>query len=199
VPREEKAIEDGEHRQTPEQLKKFKQYTLCINCTLCYSACPQYAHNKDFVGPAALAHRYNLDSRDVGRTAREDLVASNDDIWECSFVGACSEVCPHGVDPAGAIKQIKIASTYVNSINSDHLAFKTQGHEPGRKQLGELFRLAPERVMLRQGSVVGTLQAICEETDPGIVIIGTLARTGIRGKLIGNSAENYSISLTLIC
>jgi len=113
VPREEKPVDDGEHLQTPGQLKKFKQYTLCINCALCYAACPQYAHDDSFVGPAALAlaHRYNLDSRDVGRVAREDVVASNAGVWECSFVGACSEVCPHDVDPAGAIQQTKIAST----------------------------------------------------------------------------------------
>ena len=113
MPREEKPVDEGEYLQTPAQLNKFKQYTLCINCTLCYAACPQYAHNEGFVGPAALAlaHRYNLDSRDVGRSARSDVVASNDGIWECSFVGACSEVCPHGVDPAAAIQQTKIAST----------------------------------------------------------------------------------------
>ena len=113
VARQQKAVEDGEQRQTPAQLKKFKQYTLCINCTLCYAACPQYAHDASFVGPAALAlaHRYNLDSRDVGRGARADVVASNAGIWECSFVGACSDVCPHDVDPAGAIQQTKIAST----------------------------------------------------------------------------------------
>jgi len=114
VATEKKSVEDGSYLQSPAQLKKFKQYTLCINCTLCYSACPQYAHNEGFVGPAALAlaHRYNLDSRDVGRAARQDVVASNDGIWECSFVGACSDVCPEHVDPAGAIQQIKIASTF---------------------------------------------------------------------------------------
>ena len=113
VPVEQKALEDGSYLQSPAQLKKFKQYTLCINCTLCYSACPQYAHNEGFVGPAALAlaHRYNLDSRDVGRSVRADVVASNEGIWECSFVGACSEVCPEHVDPAGTIQQTKIAST----------------------------------------------------------------------------------------
>ena len=113
VPREEKTIDEGEYLQTPAQLNKFKQFTLCINCTLCYSACPQYALNKDFVGPAALAlaHRYNQDSRDVGRAAREDVVASNIGIWDCSFVGACSQVCPHGVDPAAAIQQTKISSS----------------------------------------------------------------------------------------
>jgi len=113
IPSEQKAVENGSYLQSPAQLKKFKQYTLCINCTLCYAACPQYAHNEGFVGPAALAlaHRYNLDSRDVGRSARQDVVASNEGIWECSFVGACSDVCPEHVDPAGAIQQTKIAST----------------------------------------------------------------------------------------
>jgi fumarate reductase iron-sulfur subunit len=32
-------------------------------------------------------------------------------VWECSFVGACSEVCPKAVDPAGALQQVKVAST----------------------------------------------------------------------------------------
>ena len=82
-----------------------------------------------------------------------------------------------------------IGCAYVNAIDGEHLALETRGHEPGREQLGELYRLAPERVVLRQGSVVEALQAICAETDPSIVIIGTLARTGIRGKLIGNTAE----------
>ena len=113
VPREDRPLDDGEHLQTPAQLAIFKQYTACINCLLCYSACPQYALNEGFVGPGALAlaHRYNLDSRDLGREARADVVASNPGIWECSFVGACSEVCPKDVDPAGAIQQTKIAST----------------------------------------------------------------------------------------
>lgn len=113
IPEEDRSLDQGEYLQTPAQLLKFKQYTLCINCMVCYAACPQYALNETFVGPAALAlaHRYNLDSRDVGRSAREDVVASNDGIWECSFVGACSQVCPQAVDPAAAIQQMKIAST----------------------------------------------------------------------------------------
>ncbi len=86
---------------------------MCINCVLCYAACPQYGLGPDFVGPAALAlaHRYNLDSRDAGRNERQEVAASNEGIWECTLVGACSQVCPKGVDPAAAIQQTKIAST----------------------------------------------------------------------------------------
>src|SRR4029453_559463 len=41
---------------------------MCINCMLCYSACPIYGLDSNFIGPAAiaLAQRYNLDSRDDG-------------------------------------------------------------------------------------------------------------------------------------
>lgn len=113
IPKEERSIEQGEYIQFPRQLKAFKQYSMCINCALCYSACPQVALNPDFIGPAALAlaHRYNADSRDGGRKERADVIAANEGVWECSFVGACSKVCPKDVDPAGAIQQEKLACT----------------------------------------------------------------------------------------
>lgn len=121
IPKEEKPVSAGEYLQTPAQLKAFKQYSMCINCLLCYSVCPQYGLTEgEFIGPAALAlaHRYNMDSRDVGRKAREEVVASHEGIWECSFVGACSEVCPKHVDPAGAIQQVKFSSAvdYLTSL-----------------------------------------------------------------------------------
>ncbi len=99
--------------QTPAQLARFFQFTHCINCCCCYAACPQYALIPEFLGPAALAlaHRYNLDSRDQGREEREEVVASNIGIWDCAFADACSVVCPKHVDPAGAIQQMKIGST----------------------------------------------------------------------------------------
>jgi fumarate reductase iron-sulfur subunit len=101
-----------EYQQTPTALEKFKSYTMCINCMACYAACPQYALDSNFIGPAvlALAHRYNLDSRDQGRAQRLDILADHDGAWNCSFVGACSEVCPKHVDPAAAIQQMKIAA-----------------------------------------------------------------------------------------
>ncbi len=99
--------------QTPEQLEAFKQYTLCINCMLCYAACPVYGLDPSFTGPAALAlaERYNLDSRDQGAAERTDVLSQHDGIWDCTVVGECSVVCPKGVDPSLAIQQYKLSAT----------------------------------------------------------------------------------------
>jgi len=101
----------GTYRQTPAQLDRFQQYAMCINCLLCYAACPQVGLNPGYLGPAALAlaHRYDLDSRDAGRDRRAEVTASENGVWECTFVGECSAVCPESVDPAGAIQQMKLA------------------------------------------------------------------------------------------
>jgi fumarate reductase iron-sulfur subunit len=105
-------LADGEFRQTPDELNWYKQYSMCINCMLCYSACPVHELEPRFVGPAALAlaARYNLDSRDQGRAERAEIVAGPDGVWDCTLVGECSEVCPKGVDPAGAIQRLKFSS-----------------------------------------------------------------------------------------
>src|SRR6185503_43437 len=52
--------EGAEYRQTPAQLKRYKQFTLCINCMLCYAACPEYGLIPKYLGPAAIAlgHRW---------------------------------------------------------------------------------------------------------------------------------------------
>ena len=111
IRKEEKPVSEGEYRQSPAELANFKQYSMCINCMLCYAACPVYGLQPDFVGPAALAlaHRYNLDSRDEGQELRKEVVFSHEAVWECTFVGECSVVCPKDVDPAGAIQQEKVA------------------------------------------------------------------------------------------
>jgi succinate dehydrogenase / fumarate reductase iron-sulfur subunit len=62
------------------------------------------------VGPQALAqaYRYNSDSRDQGEEERLDSLDRMDGVWGCEFAGACSEVCPKGVDPALTIQQLKL-------------------------------------------------------------------------------------------
>jgi len=115
----EKPIAEGEYRQTPQQLEDYKQYSMCINCMLCYAACPIYGLDPKFIGPAAiaLAQRYNLDSRDQGAAERMSVISEHEGIWGCTFVGECTKVCPKHVDPAGAIQRYKLTAA-VESMKS---------------------------------------------------------------------------------
>jgi fumarate reductase iron-sulfur subunit len=108
----EKDVGYGEYLQSPEELERFKQYSMCINCCLCYSACPVLAHEPEFLGPAvvALGFRYNLDSRDEGEAERYGVLAGEHGVWHCSYANECSVVCPKHVDPAKAVNQAKLVS-----------------------------------------------------------------------------------------
>ena len=110
---DEKPLSEGTYLQTPAQLDEYHQYSACINCMLCYAACPVYGYEPEFLGPAAIAlgRRYNLDSRDQGRLKRLEVLANSHGIWDCTFVGECSVVCPKNVDPAKAIQQTKVDTT----------------------------------------------------------------------------------------
>jgi fumarate reductase iron-sulfur subunit len=106
----ERAIEEGTYRQSPEELEEYKKFSMCINCMLCYAACPVVANEPDFLGPAAIAlgHRYNQDSRDEGAPERNEIFREDGGIFACSFANECTEVCPKGVDPGYAIQQAKL-------------------------------------------------------------------------------------------
>ena len=105
----ERALEEGTYRQSPAQLEEFKQFSLCINCMLCYAACPVVANEPEFLGPAAIAlgHRYNMDSRDEGQHERNEIFRGEGTVFSCSYANECSEVCPKHVDPAAAVNQAK--------------------------------------------------------------------------------------------
>ena len=105
-------VPEGEFLQTPREMDEYKKYSMCINCMLCYSACPVYGLDSTFLGPAAiaLAQRYNLDNRDEGDHERLTVLNQPEGIWGCTFVGECSRACPKGVDPAGAIQRYKVTA-----------------------------------------------------------------------------------------
>jgi fumarate reductase iron-sulfur subunit len=112
VPGADEPPPDTEHLQAPAEMDEYKRYSMCINCMLCYAACPVYGLEQDFLGPAliALAQRYNLDSRDHGADDRLEVLSAPEGIWDCTFVGECSRACPKGVDPAGAIQRYKLTA-----------------------------------------------------------------------------------------
>jgi fumarate reductase iron-sulfur subunit len=112
IPKAPRALDEGEYLQTPAELERFEQFASCINCMLCYAACPQYGLDASFIGPGVLAllHRYNADSRDGGRAERMPILNAEEGVWSCTAVGYCSEVCPKHVDPANAVNQNKVNS-----------------------------------------------------------------------------------------
>jgi len=81
--------------------EKFSEtQTDCILCDSCYSACPVYAVNPDFLGPFALTrvYRYATDKRESDTKSIIDNVQTNG-VWDCILCGECTMACPKGIDP----------------------------------------------------------------------------------------------------
>jgi succinate dehydrogenase / fumarate reductase iron-sulfur subunit len=99
----------SEFMQSPEDVDKFLQFSYCIKCGLCYSACPTVATDTKFPGPQSLAqaYRYFIDNRDNASKERLDIVDDKHGIFRCHFAGSCSVVCPKGVDPALGIQLLR--------------------------------------------------------------------------------------------
>ena len=106
---EEMEIPTAEFAQLPQELNAFLQFTYCVKCGICISACPTSSSDKLFLGPQAIAqcYRYCADGRDEGESERLPVVDTEHGIWNCHFAGACSEACPKGLDPALAIQLLK--------------------------------------------------------------------------------------------
>ncbi len=106
---EEMESPTAEFAQLPQELNTFLQFTYCIKCGICVSACPTSASDRLFLGPQAMAqcYHYCADGRDEGEQERFPMVGANHGVWYCHLAGACAEACPKGVDPALAIQLLK--------------------------------------------------------------------------------------------
>jgi succinate dehydrogenase / fumarate reductase iron-sulfur subunit/fumarate reductase iron-sulfur subunit len=81
----------------------------CISCGACFAACGMASDGVPFLGPAALNRALVLavDSRDGAEAARVAAVAGDAGIDGCHGIGACTLVCPKGLDPAGSIRRLR--------------------------------------------------------------------------------------------
>jgi fumarate reductase iron-sulfur subunit len=105
------------HQSTPatitiEAEKRTETQSDCILCDSCYSACPVYAVNPDFLGPFALtrAYRYTADPREGDVKSTIDAIQANG-VWDCTLCGECTAVCPQGIDPKMDITMLRGTST----------------------------------------------------------------------------------------
>src|SRR5258706_12283970 len=99
IRKDEPPLSAGEFLQTPEQLDLYKQFSMCINCTLRYAAFPGVGLEPTFVRPAALglAHGYNLENGDQGAEELLGALEHPEGVWGRRFVGGSNSVCPQQV------------------------------------------------------------------------------------------------------
>jgi succinate dehydrogenase / fumarate reductase, iron-sulfur subunit len=87
----------------------FARYEDCIECGLCVSACPITGSDPLYLGPAALAASWRTVAEPRGADPSQVLAWTDDEqgCWRCHASFECTEVCPSGVDPAGAVMALR--------------------------------------------------------------------------------------------
>jgi len=96
--------------QTPDGLARLNRFENCIECGICISACPTMAVTDKFFGPAGLAgiYRARQETGDKALATRLlELADGEHGVWRCHSAYECTEACPQGVDPAGAIMALR--------------------------------------------------------------------------------------------
>ena len=100
--------DDNNIELNKDDIKKIDLQSNCILCNSCYSSCPIYDVNKDFLGPFALtrALRYVNDKRLINKGTILDSIQSSG-IWDCTLCSACTLVCPQNIDSKADIMQLQ--------------------------------------------------------------------------------------------
>jgi len=122
----------GEFTQSPEDLKKYWDLTLCTKCSICFSACPA-AIDEKFLGPSALTanYRFIADSRDEGLDERLKPMADN--VWLCTSCNSCTLFCPKLVNCSNAVvedRSVLVEMGFIPRTVKDVLESVMKYHNP---------------------------------------------------------------------
>lgn len=93
----------------PRGVAGFNRYENCLECGLCFSACPVAGGDTDYLGPAAMAAAWRVVAEPRGHDPQEALewVDQAHGCWQCHVAFECSEVCPADVQPAESIMALR--------------------------------------------------------------------------------------------
>jgi universal stress protein E len=156
------------HSKAKRFFSKTSDYTLMRYCS-----CPiLFTHQSQEWGSDKILACVDLESDDPQHTRLNNVIIRN--------ARAVAEII--GMD-------LCIASVYKKAIDESRFPIKVDAPHDVDKEFARLYGIEPENMYLRQAAVNETLIELCKEIDPSILIIGSIARTGISGKLIGNTAE----------
>ncbi len=171
--KEIEAYPKKENLISAEVAEEVDEADHCIQCGVCYYACPAVEVNEKYIGPAGLAKafRFNFDVRDNAK--RERLETLNDigpGIWDCVKCFECAEACPKDVNPIKKITALH-TQTFEEEMARDNVAvkhavgFKHSIKKHGFLDEGELVRYSegnigvikhiPEAIgMFKKGKIV---------------------------------------------
>jgi fumarate reductase iron-sulfur subunit len=94
-----------------EDEKRNALQSDCILCGSCYSACPVYAVNSEFLGPFSLTRvwRYVSDKREQNPKEKIDNIQTNG-VWDCTLCNECTLVCPQEISSKADIEKLRARS-----------------------------------------------------------------------------------------
>jgi len=109
---------------TPEDEKLNELQSDCILCGSCFSACPVYAVNGEFLGPFSLTRvwRYVSDKREDGVKSKIDNIQTNG-VWDCTLCDGCSVVCPQGISSKADIEKLRAKSSQFGYMDPSFASF----------------------------------------------------------------------------
>ena len=109
---------------SPEDAEVNEVQSDCILCGACYSACPVYAVNPEFIGPFALTRnwRYVSDRREEDVAGKIAAVQTNG-VWDCTLCGECVPVCPQGIAPKSDIDMLRNKSNIMGYMDPKYASF----------------------------------------------------------------------------
>lgn len=95
-----------------EDEKRNELQSDCILCGSCYSACPVYALNSEFLGPFSLTRvwRYVSDKREQNPQEKIDVIQTNG-VWDCTLCNECTLVCPQEISSKADIEKLRARSS----------------------------------------------------------------------------------------
>ena len=109
---------------TQEDEKLNEIQSDCILCGSCYSACPVYALNEEFLGPFTLTRmwRYVSDKREEDSTSKIDSIQTNG-VWDCTLCNECTLVCPQNISSKADIEKLRSKSAMQGYTDPNFVSF----------------------------------------------------------------------------
>jgi fumarate reductase iron-sulfur subunit len=114
----------GDVTLTQESEKLNELQSECILCGSCYSACPVFSVNEEFLGPFSLTRvwRYVSDVREESEREKIDTIQTNG-VWDCTLCNECTLVCPQGISSKSDIEKLRSKSAMAGYSDPSFASF----------------------------------------------------------------------------